>query len=59
MDGASEPDPLENMQQRAAQCRRLAKNIFDEPAAKALRKMADEIEADIKTLLAERGTRID
>ena len=55
MDRASGPDPLGHMKQRAEQCRRLAKSINDDRASKTLRGMADEIEADIKTLLAERA----
>jgi hypothetical protein len=54
MDGPSDPDPLEHMKQRAAMCRRLAKSINDDRATKALLQMADEIEVDIKALLAER-----
>ena len=57
MDRASGTDPLKHMQQRAEQCRRLAKSINDERASQTLRGMADEIEEDIKNLLAEREDR--
>lgn len=43
-------DTVENMRTRAKQCRRLADAISDREAARILRKMADEIEADIERL---------
>jgi len=42
-----------SMQERIAVCRRLAKSILDTEAAGQLRRMADEIEADLKRLKAE------
>ena len=48
-----------NMRARAAMCRRLAKSVLDQHAIKALRKMADDIEADVRQLEAKRGPRID
>jgi hypothetical protein len=45
-----DPVIIENMRGRAAQCRRLANAILDRPAAETLRRMAEEIEADIRRL---------
>lgn len=53
MPGVSD-DPLDHMRKRIDMCRRLAKNINDAEAAKALREMADQGEIDLKKLLAER-----
>ena len=53
-------DVIANMQGRLEQCRRLAKSTHDEGAARILSQMADEVEADIRRLEAERdadGTR--
>jgi len=44
---------ISSMQERIAVCRRLAKSILDTEAAGQLRRMADEIEADLKRLKAE------
>jgi hypothetical protein len=44
---------IENMRARIEQCRRLANATNDVPAVTALRKMADEIEADVSRLEAE------
>ena len=44
---------IENMRARIAQCRRLANATNDMPAITVLRKMADDIEADVKRLEAE------
>jgi hypothetical protein len=48
------PDPLINMRERADQCRRLAALTHDDNMAKQLRQWADEIDADIQRLEAER-----
>lgn len=45
------------MRDRAEQCRRRAKAVNDYEAADALRKMAEEIEADIQRLKSERDAR--
>lgn len=50
-------DPIENMRKRAAQCRRLATQILDEHATRALLQMAAAIELDIVKLEAEREER--
>ena len=50
-------DPLDNIRARVEQCRRLAKAITDARAAKILLQMADEGEADLKRLQAERAHR--
>jgi hypothetical protein len=47
-------DPLKNMKDRASQCRRLAELTHDRMMADQLRKWAQEIEADIGRLEAER-----
>ncbi len=47
-------DPLQHMRERIDMCRRLAKNINDQEAAKILREMADQGEIDLKRLLEER-----
>ena len=41
---------IANMRERAARCRRLAEGILNPRDAATLRKMANEIEADIKRL---------
>lgn len=48
-------DPLEGMRARIAQCRRLAASTTDAQAREALTQMADEGEADLKRLEAERA----
>jgi hypothetical protein len=49
-------DVLQRMKARVAQCRRLADSTTDERAAKILRHMADEGEADIRRIeLAQEG----
>lgn len=50
-------DPLDHMRSRIEQCRRLARMITDPEAVKMLRQMADEGEADLKRLEAERADR--
>lgn len=45
---------IANMRARIEMCRRLAKSIRDKEAIEMLRKMADEGEADMKRLVAER-----
>jgi hypothetical protein len=49
---------LANIRARVEKCRRLAAATTDEKAAKILRDMADEGEADIRQLL-ERGEGSD
>jgi hypothetical protein len=46
---------LANMRARVAQCRRLAASITDSRAAAILRQMADEGDADIARIEAERS----
>jgi hypothetical protein len=46
---------LANMRARVAQCRRLADSITDARAAAILKQMADEGDADIARLEAERA----
>lgn len=54
--GLMADDVLKRMKARVAQCRRLADATTDERAAKILRQMADEGEADIKRIeLAQEG----
>ena len=48
-------DPLEGMRARITQCRRLAASTTDAQAREVLTQMADEGEADLKRLEAERG----
>ena len=48
-------NPLENMRDRAAQCRRMASNVYDDEVKRQLRQWAEEIEADIKQLEAALG----
>jgi len=43
------------MRARVEKCRRLARSCLDTQTADALNQMADEGEADINRLLAERG----
>ena len=50
-------DPLDHMRSRIEQCRRLAGMITDPEAARILRQMAADGEADVKRLEAERATR--
>jgi hypothetical protein len=44
---------LDKMRERAQKCRRLADALIDSRAARELRDMASEIEADIKRMEAE------
>lgn len=46
-------DPLENMRERASQCRRLSSLTHDQAMAQQLRAWAEEIEIDIARLEAE------
>ena len=46
-------DPLENMKERASQCRRLSNLTHDQAMAQQLRAWAEEIEVDIARLEAE------
>lgn len=48
-------DPLKGMRARIAQCRRLAASTTDAQAREVLTQMADEGEADLKRLEAERA----
>ena len=50
-------DPIKNMRERVERCRRLAATITDSRAAAILTQMADEGEADIARLEAERQQR--
>lgn len=45
---------IKNMRSRVERCRRLAKDTTDEQVARTLLLMAEEGEADIARLLAER-----
>lgn len=47
-------DPLDNMKRRAEQCRRMAQITHDEKMRWQLLDWANEIEADIVRLSAER-----
>ena len=46
-------DPLQNMKERASQCRRLSSLTHDQAMAQQLRAWAEEIEVDIARLEAE------
>jgi hypothetical protein len=46
-------DPLQNMRERASQCRRLSSLTHDQAMAQQLRQWAEEIERDIDRLEAE------
>jgi hypothetical protein len=46
---------IANMRSRVERCRRLARSTLDEEVAQTLNLMADEGEADIARLLAERA----
>ena len=52
-------DPLENMRERAAQCRRLANSATNRELLEFLTNSAREIEEDIARLEAERRGRSD
>jgi hypothetical protein len=43
-------DVINNMQDRAARCRRLARTVLDKSASEALIQLAEEIEADMRRL---------
>jgi len=47
-------DPLDHMRERISLCRRLAGSTTDRQIAQELRKIADEAEADLAKLEAER-----
>jgi hypothetical protein len=47
-------DPLDGMRARIAQCRRLAASTTDARTRDVLIQMAEEGEADLKRLMAER-----
>ena len=53
------PDPVERMAERVAQCRRLAKATTDERTRAILLQMADEGEQDMLRLKAEREKQED
>ena len=48
-------DLLKRMRERVAQCRRMAEHMTDPQTIAILRQMAEEGEADLKRLLAERA----
>jgi hypothetical protein len=48
---------MTNMLERMERCRRLANQTHDDRASKALREMAEEIEADLKRLKADGAVR--
>jgi hypothetical protein len=50
-------DVIANIRSRVERCRRLAGMITDAQAAAVLRQMAEEGEADIQRLQAERAER--
>jgi hypothetical protein len=50
-------DPLDHMRERIARCRRLATFINDPRTNAALIEMAEQGEADLARLLAERELR--
>lgn len=50
----SDDDPLKRMRARIEQCRRLAGHVSDPQTVAILRQMAEDGEADLKRLLAER-----
>lgn len=50
-------DPLENMRDRAAQCRRLANSATNRELLEFLQNSAEQIELDIAKLEAEREGR--
>ena len=52
-------DPLDNMRERAAQCRRLANSATNRELLDFLTNSAREIEEDIARLEAERRGRSD
>lgn len=47
-------DPLDRIRARIAHCRQLAAHVNEPKTAAVLLQMADEAEADLKQLLAER-----
>ena len=50
-------DPLDNMRERAAQCRRLAHSATNRELLEFLQNSAEQIEVDIAKLEAERRGR--
>jgi hypothetical protein len=48
---------IEKMRSRVAQCRQLAAYVTDEHTRRVLNQMADEAEADLNKLQADRGTQ--
>ena len=50
-------DPVVNMRGRVQQCRRLAGSVDDRATTLMLLKMAQDIEADIQRIEAERAKR--
>ena len=52
-------DPLKRMRERVEQCRRLAEHVSDPKTVAILKQMADEAEADLKRLVAERNEEAD
>ena len=50
-------DPLDHMRERIERCRRLAKYVNDPRTTEALIQMAEQGEADLARLMAEREER--
>lgn len=48
-------DPLDHMRERIAKCRRLAQYVNDPRTTEALLEMAEQGEADLISLMAERA----
>ncbi|HEY1144367.1 MAG TPA: hypothetical protein VGE68_10120 [Sphingomicrobium sp.] len=57
MDRSDDEDPLSHIQDRIDLCRRLASSTTDREVAKVLAQMANEGEADLAKLRAERDER--
>lgn len=57
VDGRVADDPIDNMQARANQCRRLAEATHDEHMRWQLLEWANQIETDIERLNSERAAR--
>ena len=51
----SDKELIQKMRSRVAQCRRLAAYVTDPVARRTLEQMADEGEADLHKLIADRG----
>jgi hypothetical protein len=53
----SEDELIRKMRSRVAQCRRLAAYVTDPVAKQTLEQMADDGEADLHMLIADRGAQ--